>query len=132
MKVQIAGKNGSKIVDLNRRRAIREYCLNCSGWILKEVRECEFTDCPLYPYRQGNGKHIPKARAKAIRKHCLWCMNGQRKEVELCPSTDCSLYPYRKVRIDRSVEIKSESEIDHIDASFEEKIETPDLSMADV
>jgi len=123
MMVRIAGKEGPKLVDLNRKRAIREYCLNCSGWIPKAVRECEFADCPIYPYRQGNGKHNAKARAKAIRTKCLWCMLGQRKEVELCPSTDCPLYPYRKLRIDKSTKIKSENEIGHIGASFEEKNE---------
>ena len=48
MKVSILRKNGHEVVDLNRRRAIRERCcLNCSGYSPKEVTNCEFTDCPI-------------------------------------------------------------------------------------
>ena len=123
MKVKILGKNGPKVVHLNRRKAIRERCLNCSGWYPKEVTDCTFTDCPLHPFRSGRGKQNAKARAKAIRKYCLWCMNGQHGEVSKCPSTDCSLFPYRKNRTDRSTEIKSLQKNSHIHAFFEDKIE---------
>jgi hypothetical protein len=34
-------------------QSIRQYCLNCSNQNLKEVRECVISDCPLYPFRQG-------------------------------------------------------------------------------
>jgi hypothetical protein len=34
-------------------KAIRAKCLDCSGMSAKEVRECEFTECPLYPFRFG-------------------------------------------------------------------------------
>ena len=105
MLVRIQGKNGQNIVNLDRRKAIRVKCLNCSAWVPKEVRNCEFTDCELYPYRSGKGKQDPKLRAKAIRKYCLWCTVDQPLEITKCPCTDCSLYPYRKSRIDRSVEI---------------------------
>ena len=107
MKVKILSKNGPKVVDLNRRKAIRERCLNCAGWLHKEVTDCAFTDCPLYPFRSGQGKQNAKGRSKAINKYCLWCMNGQYGEVSRCPSIDCSLFPYRKTRTDRSTEIKS-------------------------
>lgn len=107
MKVKILGKNGLKLVDLNRRKAIRERCLNCAGWFPKEVTNCTFKDCSLYPFRSRQGKQNAKDRSKAIRKHCLWCMNGQHGEVARCPSKDCSLFPYRKTRTDRLTEIKS-------------------------
>jgi hypothetical protein len=123
MKVTILGKNGPKVVDLNRRKAIRERCLNCAGWYHKEVTNCTFTDCSLHPFRSGQGKQSAKARAKAIRKYCLWCMNGQHGEISKCPSTDCSLFAYRKNRTDRSTEIKSLPKKSHIDAIFEDKIE---------
>jgi hypothetical protein len=123
MKVTILGKNGPKVVDLNRRKAIRERCLNCSGWYHKEVMNCIFTDCSLHPFRSGRGKQNAKTRAKAIRKYCLWCMNGQHGEVSKCPSTDCSLFPYRKNRTDRSAEIKSLPKKSHIEAIFEDKIQ---------
>ena len=124
MKVSIFGKNGPKVVDLNRRKAIRERCLNCAGWFPKEVANCTFIDCPLYPFRSGQGKQNAKARAKAIRSYCLWCMNGQYGEVSECPSSDCSLFPYRKTRTDRSTEIKSLRKKRHIEAIFEDKIES--------
>ena len=38
-------------------RAIRQHCLECSGGIASEVRECVIPTCPLYPYRTG---HNPK------------------------------------------------------------------------
>ena len=102
MKVVMLGKNGPKVIDLNRRKAVRERCLNCAGWSQKEVTNCTFTDCPLYPFRSGQGKQNAKARSKAIKKYCLWCMIGQHGEVSQCPSTDCSLFPYRKTMTERS------------------------------
>ena len=129
MKVIILDQNGRKAVDLNRRKAIRQRCLNCAGWSHKELTNCIFPDCPLYPFRSGQGKQIAKARSKAIRKYCLWCMNGQHGEVSRCPSTDCSLFPYRKTRTDRSTEIKSLPKKSHIELHFERKMEKEYLSM---
>jgi hypothetical protein len=34
-------------------KAIRAKCLECSNYHPKEVRNCEITDCPIYPYRFG-------------------------------------------------------------------------------
>ena len=124
MKVIILGKNGQKMVDLNRRKAVRERCLNCTGWSHKEVTNCILKDCQLYPFRSGKGKQDAKTRSKAIRKYCLWCMNGQHGEVSKCPSTDCSLFPYRKTRTDRSTEIKSLPKKSHIEVCFEDKTES--------
>jgi hypothetical protein len=118
MKVVIFGKNGLKEVDINRRKAIREKCLNCAGWFHKEITNCTFTGCPLFPFRSGQGKQNAKARSKAIRKYCLWCMNDQHGEISKCPSTDCSLFAYRKTKTDRSTEIKSLPKNSHIRAIF--------------
>ena len=115
MKVKIQSKDGYKIIDLNRRKAIRERCLNCSAWIQKEVSNCSFKDCQLYPYRSGRGKQNAKERIKAIRSYCLWCMAGNKAEVSKCTSPDCSLFPYRKSAIDRSAEIKSIQKLVHIE-----------------
>lgn len=114
MKVQIYKKGGFDLVtkDLNRRKAIRERCLNCVAWSPKEVEKCEFGSypkdtkyyCPLYPYRLGVGKQDPKARNKAIRDHCLWCCADQPGEVWKCVSKYCPLFPYRKTKTNRSVE----------------------------
>lgn len=35
-------------------KAIREKCLDCSGWHPNEVKECPITRCSLYPYRMGH------------------------------------------------------------------------------
>lgn len=105
MKVTIMSKGGLKVVDLNRRKAIREKCMNCSCWIPSEVMNCSFSDCPLYPFRAGQGKQEAKKREAAIRRYCIWCMAGKAKEVPKCISTTCPLFPYRMTRIDRSVEI---------------------------
>lgn len=123
MRVSIQGKSGLKVVDLNRRKAIRERCLNCAGWSHKEVTNCIFTDCLLHPFRSGRGMQNAKVGAKAIRKFCLWCMNGQHGELSRCPSTDCPLFTYRKTKTDRSTEINSMTKKRRIKPLYEDKIE---------
>jgi len=78
--------------------------LNCSAWSWKEVEDCPYSECQLYPYRKGTGKQDAKLRAKAIRDYCLWCCGDQHAEVMKCVSKDCSLYPYRSSKLDRSSE----------------------------
>ena len=107
LKVRIQGKNGPKIVELNRRKAIRKRCLNCVGWSVKDVKECEMTDCHLFEFRSGQGKQDSKLRARAIRKFCLWCMCGRANELSKCTSPDCPLFAFRKSTIDRSIKIDS-------------------------
>ena len=115
MKLAIQHKHRSKVVNLNRRRAIRERCLNCSAWSTSEVLNCEFTGCALYHFRSGQGKQNAKLRSKAIRDYCLWCVVGSRLEVSKCPSSDCSLFAYRNSTLDRSAEIKSIPKSSHIE-----------------
>jgi len=88
----IITKNGIKSVNLNRRKAIRENCLNCSGWSYADVAGCPFDKCSLYPFRLGRGKQDALARSKAIRSYCIWCMNGQSFEVGKCTSVHCPLH----------------------------------------
>ena len=33
--------------------AIRKKCMDCSGGMRNEVRDCRIKDCPLYPYRRN-------------------------------------------------------------------------------
>ena len=122
MRAVILDKHGNKkIVNLNRRKAIRERCLNCSAWCPKKVTNCSLKDCPLHPFRSGKGKQNPKARENAIKKYCLFCMAGQKPEVRKCISVNCPLYSYRMKRLDQSAEIDSMVKFDHIEAVFESK-----------
>lgn len=79
-------------------KAIRKKCLDCSGFELKNVRECLFDgkrddECALYPFRMGKGGR--KGLLKKIRAYCLWCCLDQRNEVKLCPSVSCPLWEFR-------------------------------------
>ena len=38
---------------INRSKAIRLKCLDCSGDNMAEVRKCPATNCPLWRYRMG-------------------------------------------------------------------------------
>ena len=121
MKVKITGKSGLTIVDLNRRIAIHEKCLNCSGWIPSGISSCTFTECPLYPFRSVDEKQNPKKRKEAIRKYCLWCMNNQHSEVVKCVSVNCPLFAFRLKEMDRSVELNPDVRKVHIDPVSEIK-----------
>lgn len=73
-------------------KAIRKKCVECSGGSVKEVRECEHTDCSLFKNRfgKGRGRYL-----KLIREYCLWCCIGSPKEVRLCPCVGCFFHRYR-------------------------------------
>jgi len=123
MKVNILSKNGGiTTVDLNRRKAIREKCLNCKAWCPQEVTKCYFTDCPLHPFRTGKGKQDSKARTRAIRAYCKWCTNGSIAE---CVVTHCPLYIFRKSGVDKTLNTDSTHEKHDIDRNSEEKREEP-------
>jgi hypothetical protein len=117
MRTRIQSKNGKKEINLNRRKAVRERCLNCSAWSFSEVEGCEFIDCDLYAFRMGIGKQNADKRHKAIRNYCLYCCAENQYAVYLCPATDCPLYAYRKSHIDNSVKIDSIRKIGHIERS---------------
>ena len=73
METIILSKDGLKKVNLNRRKAIRERCLNCLNYSFVEVDKCQFKECALYPYRLGVGKQNAKERDRSIRFFCSWC-----------------------------------------------------------
>ena len=103
MKVFVATKYGKAIKDLNRRKAIRERCLNCVGWVPSEVRNCEIKYCRLHLYRMGVGKQNPQERAEAIRKYCLWCCCDSFAEIRACPADDCPFYGFRLGKKDKAI-----------------------------
>ena len=81
---------------MNRRKAIRLKCLECSGYEYNEVKNCGHKDdCSLYPYRFGRGQQNPKLRDKAIRAFCMWCCVDQILEISMCGSGDCPLFEFR-------------------------------------
>ena len=105
MKTKIQSKNGHKIININRRKAVHEKCLNCSGWSYKNVELCLLTNCQLYSFRSGKGKQDPKFRSKAIRQYCLWCCAQNQAEVRKCTAQCCPLHVYRKGRLEINLEI---------------------------
>lgn len=47
----------TKTKSLTPIRAIRTKCLQCTCGQIAEIRQCNISDCALYPYRMG---HRPK------------------------------------------------------------------------
>lgn len=46
--------NGLKTDEnLTRAKAIRQKCLDCSCWQMKEIALCTVLNCALYPFRMG-------------------------------------------------------------------------------
>ncbi len=115
MRVKVLSKAGHKVIDLNRRRAIRERCLNCSGWSTAEVKRCQHEDCPLHIFRVDTGKQDAKARSKAIKQYCLDCSNGSLAEVRKCAASDCPLFVFRNGRVAQAHKIHSVSCRGHIE-----------------
>jgi hypothetical protein len=102
--------DGYRVANLNRRRAIKERCIDCSGYSTRQVRECWNHDCELYPFRTGDmDNHTANERKRAIQVLCRDnCMEGTSTDVSRCSSPDCPLYAFRMSRIDRSVELPSQ------------------------
>lgn len=105
MKVKLISKNGFKLAIINRRKAIREKCLDCSSWLKNEVKNCSFNGCKLYGFRLAIGQQNAKARKEAIHRHCKLCSGGGSKEVKKCPTETCALYAFRLSTPDRSVSV---------------------------
>lgn len=49
----LTGYDFTRDKPLRPLRAIRQKCLECCCGSPKEVRECQITDCTLWPYRHG-------------------------------------------------------------------------------
>jgi len=41
-------------------KAVRAYCLECSGYSANEVRLCELKHCKLYKFRSGKNPNIKR------------------------------------------------------------------------
>ena len=106
---------------MNRRRAIKLKCMECSADEIKEVKNCPCTDCSLYPFRSGKGNQNPKERDRAIRKYCIWCVVDQPGELNYC-SCDCPLYDFRGF-IRPEKRLKSSKKVSPADISGHDLIE---------
>lgn len=42
-----------KAMSATAAKAIRAFCISCSGDVAAEVRRCQVTRCPLWPWRMG-------------------------------------------------------------------------------
>ena len=50
---------------MNALKALRLRCVDCSGGSTAEVRECEFKQCPSWPFRMGtNPWRAPQSEAQ--------------------------------------------------------------------
>jgi len=98
-------KTGKELKSLNKKKAIRLKCFNCSGWSQKDVKECKTTDCKLYPYRMSENPNSGVQRAKDIKSYCTWCLNTNVHDVKKCVDFSCPIWPFRRGSItDRSRE----------------------------
>jgi hypothetical protein len=60
------GKGGPKGGPRRKRKAIRDYCVWCSGGNTKEPANCQSTSCPLWPFRRDpirNPETVPTGPA---------------------------------------------------------------------
>ena len=71
--------------------AVRLKCLDCSGYIPSEVKNCPIKNCLFYQYRMKSGR----IKLRIIRKNCLECMGGSSDNVQSCTDKNCSLFPFR-------------------------------------
>ena len=42
----------------SRKAATRVFCLQCVGWLEREVELCTAHNCPLFPYRKGGAESL--------------------------------------------------------------------------
>ena len=63
----------NKIKELDNKtpmKAIKAKCLDCSGFLINEVKACPVNDCPLYPYRSGkNTMSKRRGNPKALKAY---------------------------------------------------------------
>lgn len=50
-------------------KTIKEYCINCCGGSIYEVKNCPATQCELYPFRLGKNPYsTPRVMTEEQRK----------------------------------------------------------------
>ncbi len=96
VKHEIHTRSGLKMKDLNRTKAIRWKCLDCCGFLEKDVKDCEKKECPLNEYRMKTNPNSGAKRTKDLKAYCNWCINGTGYYSNKCIDFHCSLWPFRK------------------------------------
>lgn len=76
--VGIIAKYKAKVT--NRTSAIRAKCIECSGGVLSEVRECRVTACALWPYRSGEDPNNKKVLDRKARQAALTSSDAEEEE----------------------------------------------------
>ncbi|MFH1147466.1 MAG: hypothetical protein V1736_07140 [Pseudomonadota bacterium] len=97
-------------------RAVKRYCLSCTGGIREEVRNCTDRTCPFWIHRTGK----PRVSVKTIRRFCLECTNSGEEYVRNCPSADCLCYPFRMGR-NPNINLTSEQKAERAKRMFQNR-----------
>lgn len=91
---------------MSRAKSIKLKCHECSG-DRKEIRNCEFSQCPLWVFRNGrqvesayDDMNVRYTRSMAVKKYCLWCMGNDLESVKSCIDEKCPFFEFshRKVQ----------------------------------
>ncbi len=103
----IRTKTGFRVTHINRRRACRLMCVECTGWNEAETDRCtgitiDGEVCQLQFFKNMKGQQDARARNEAVRLFCLDCMGGNSHEVGRCKSFYCPLHPYRNTQTDKT------------------------------
>jgi len=76
----------------NPVKAIRQKCLDCSGWSYTEVELCPLTECSLYPFRFGKNPFRTRRNMTEEQKEALRQRFKAIREKRLNKQNEGSLY----------------------------------------
>lgn len=96
--VPVRTDKGVVEIKVSRSKAVKLRCLDCAGFVKKQVKECSLTNCPLYEMRltgKLNGEKAGLRRSKAIKDFCVRCFNGHKTLIKTCTDINCSFHQYR-------------------------------------
>ncbi|PLX27648.1 hypothetical protein C0583_00205 [Candidatus Parcubacteria bacterium] len=75
---------GRKTIKGSVIKKIKTRCLDCGEGSAQDVRQCSFSDCPLYPYRNGKSPAHQKLWAN---RRPVW-VNGKKSTLPLKKTTN--------------------------------------------
>lgn len=90
----------------NPQQSVRAHCLWCMGGSSALVRDCQATECQLYPFRGPQQEEEQRVYLRAVRRFCLCCTVGDRAAVRSCPSKECALHRYRFGVLPRTIMLR--------------------------